>query len=69
MWTLIFVVFNVDVGEGNRCQVAGPGAPEGDPGSDCIAYVFVFPDSNIIFQQYKLPLSDQAPSNSDPFNV
>ena len=53
------------VGEGNRYQLPGPGGPEEDPGSDSIAYVFVFPDSNIIFQQYKLPLSDQAPSNSE----
>jgi len=57
------------VDEGNRYQLPGPGGPEGDPGSECISYVFVISDSNIIFQHYTLPLSDQAPSNSETESV
>jgi hypothetical protein len=47
------------VGAGSRYQLPGHGGPEGDPGADGIAYVFVFPGS-IICRRYKLPLSDQA---------
>jgi hypothetical protein len=44
----------------NRYKLPGPGAPEGGPGPDYVAYVFLFLCSIIICRLYKLALSDQA---------
>jgi hypothetical protein len=45
---------------GSRYKLPGPGGPEGGPGPEFVAYVFVFLGSIIICRLYKLTLSDQA---------
>lgn len=49
-------------GGGSRYKLTGPGRPEGGSGSDCAAYVFVFPASSIC-PLYKLTLSYRAQVN------
>jgi hypothetical protein len=45
---------------GSRYKLPAPGSPEGGPGPDYVAYVFVFLGSIIVCRVYKLTLSDQA---------
>jgi hypothetical protein len=47
-------------GGGPGYKLPGPSGPEGGPGSDYVAYVFVFIGIIIICRLYKLTLSDQA---------
>jgi hypothetical protein len=47
-------------GKGGRYILPGPGRPEGGPGPDYLAYVFVFLGSIIICRFYKLTHLDQA---------
>ena len=43
-----------------RYKLPGAGHSEGGPGSDYVAYEFVFLYSIIVFRFYRLTLSDQA---------
>jgi hypothetical protein len=45
---------------GSRQNFPRPGGPEGRPGPDYVAYVFVFLDSTITYRLYKLTPSEQA---------
>jgi hypothetical protein len=45
---------------GSRYKLQGPGGPEGGPGPDYVAYVYVFLSSIILCRLYKLTLSDQV---------
>jgi hypothetical protein len=45
---------------GNSYKLPGCIGMEGGMGANCVAYVFIFLNHIIIFQLYKLTLSDQA---------
>ena len=47
-------------GRGSRYKLPGPGGPDGGPGPDYVAYVFVYLGTIIICLLYKLTLSAQA---------
>ena len=49
--------------EESRYKLSGLGCPEGNPGPDCLAYVFVFFGNVIICRLYKLALSEEAQDN------
>jgi hypothetical protein len=47
------------VGGGSRYKILGTGGPEGGPGLECVAYVFVFL-GGIICRLYRLTFLDQS---------